>query len=102
MASASRCRFAVDLDTISVHPYTDQLCQYFGLRTLGLIASGALLATVPSSAAAALLAAYRTARLPAAIIGRVVAGRGVEARSGGRRVKLPWSERDELTKLFGH
>ncbi len=99
MAFASQCRFIVDLDAIAVHPFTRRLCEYFGLRPLGLIGSGALLASVPPSGVRALLEALAAERIPAAVIGQVVRGKGLTARRGGRRVRFDWSERDELTRL---
>jgi hydrogenase maturation factor len=99
MTAASRCRFVVDLDEIPVHPYTRDLCAHFGLDPLGLIGSGALLAAVRSESVSTMLRALKAHRIPARVIGRVVRGRGVEARRAGRRVRFRWSECDELTKL---
>ncbi len=101
MATAAGCRFVVDLDAINVHPFTRNLCKHFGLRPLGLIASGALLASVRPDGVASLLRALRARRIPARVIGEVAVGRGIEAHRGGRRVPLDWSERDELTRLAG-
>lgn len=99
LAAASRTRFVVDTDEIPIHTYTRRLCQHFGLDPLGLIGSGALLATIPSAKAAGLLRALAQSGVPARIIGRVTRGRGVEARRAGRRARFRWSQRDELTKL---
>jgi hydrogenase maturation factor len=100
MASGSRCRFEVDVDKIPVHPWTRRLCDHFGIRALGLLGSGALLAALPAARAAALQASFRRARIPAQVIGRAVRGTGIEARSNGRRVPFVWSERDELAQLY--
>jgi hydrogenase expression/formation protein HypE len=100
LAAASRRRLIVDLDLIPVLPQTARLCAHFGLRPLGLIGSGALLITLPEHRVAALLRALRGHRVPAACIGRVASGRGIEARRAGKRVRFEWSERDELTKLI--
>jgi hydrogenase maturation factor len=99
MAAASGCRFVIDLDEIPVHPYTKGLCEHFGLDPLGLIGSGALLAAIGSEAARGLLQALKAQGIPARVIGRVVRGREIAARRGGRRVRFRWSERDQLTKL---
>ena len=99
MAAASGCRFVIDLDDIPVHPYTNVLCEYFGLDPLGLIGSGALLAAIRSESARGLLRALKARRIPARVIGRVVRGREIEARRAGRRVRFRWSERDQLTRL---
>jgi hydrogenase maturation factor len=99
MATASACRFVVDLDEIPVHPHTRDLCAHFGLDPLGLIGSGALLAAVPARQVDRLIGACGRAGIIAHVIGRVARGRDVEARRGGRRVRFRWSHRDELTKL---
>lgn len=99
LAAASSRRLIVDLDRIAVHPHTARLCAHFGLRPLGLIASGSLLLTICASRARSLLGAFRRRRVAAAVIGAVASGRGVEARRDGRRVRFEWSPRDELTRL---
>lgn len=99
LAAASSRRLVVDLDRIAVHPHTARLCAHFGLRPLGLIASGSLLLTMSARRTPALLAALRRRGVPAAVIGVVTSGRGVEARRDGRRVRFEWSPRDELTHL---
>jgi hydrogenase maturation factor len=99
LATASSRRLIVDLDRIAVHSHTTRLCAHFGLRPLGLIASGSLLLTISARRARALLAAFHRRRVPAAVIGAVSSGRGVEAHRGGRRVRFEWSPRDELTRL---
>jgi hydrogenase maturation factor len=99
LATASGRRLIVDLDRIAVHPHTARLCSHFGLRPLGLIASGSLLLTISERRAEALLGAFKRRRVPAAVIGAVRSGRGVEAYREGRRVRFEWSPRDELTRL---
>jgi len=99
LATASGRRLVADLDRVPVHPYTARLCARFGLRPLGLIASGALLLTIPEPRAGRLLASFRRRRIPAAVIGTVQVGRGVDAYRAGRRVRFEWSPRDELTRL---
>lgn len=99
MAAVSDCRLLVDLDTIPVHPITERLCAHFGLRPLGLIGSGALLATIAPRRAGALLRSFALRRVPARVIGRVGTGKGVEARRAGKRTAFQWSERDELARL---
>jgi hydrogenase maturation factor len=99
LATASACRLVVDLDEIPVHPATTTLCAHFGLAPLGLIASGALLATIPPRRAARFLDALGARGIPARVIGRVERGRAVAARRGGRAARFAWSHRDEITKL---
>jgi hydrogenase maturation factor len=83
LATASGRRLIVDLDRIPTHPHTTRLCAQFGLRPLGLIASGSLLLTIAGPRAPALLGAFRRRRIPAAVIGAVSSGRGVGAYRAG-------------------
>ena len=99
LSAASKTKLIVDLDRIAIAEPTRLLCAHFGLRPLGLIASGALLATVRPARVAPLLRALQRQQIPAAVIGEVASGRGVEARSAGKRVRFEWSEKDELTKV---
>lgn len=99
LATASGRRLVVDLDRIPVHPLTSRLCAHFGLRPLGLIASGALLLTIPKRRADAALGALRRRDVPAAVIGAVERGRGVAAYRAGKSARFEWSPRDELTRL---
>jgi len=100
LAAAARVRVCIDIDEVPVLPQTEKLCSYFGLRPLGLIGPGALLLTIASAQVDSLLRALRRRDIPAACSGTVARGRGVEARSGGKRCRFVWSARDELTKLF--
>ena len=61
LSTASGKRLVVDLDRIPVHPHTTRLCAHFGLRPLGLIASGALLLTISARRAEPLLRALSAA-----------------------------------------
>jgi hydrogenase maturation factor len=77
-----------------------RLCAHFGLRPLGLIASGALLLTVSERRTEPLLSALRRMRIQATVIGAVEAGgAGVVGFRRGKRVRFEWSQRDELTRL---
>jgi hydrogenase maturation factor len=101
LSVASKRKLLIDLDRIPIAPPTARLCAHFGLRPLGLIGSGALLAAIPPGRVTAVLRALHRRRIPAAVIGEVASGRGVAARSGGKRVRFEWSERDELARLPG-
>jgi hydrogenase maturation factor len=101
MASASRVRFDVDLDRIPVLAPTAAICRHYGIDPLGLIASGALLATVAAPRAARLLRAWARHGIPARVIGSVAPGRGVRATRDGRRAPFPWVTRDEIITALG-
>jgi hydrogenase maturation factor len=101
MASASRVRFDVDLDRIPVLAPTAAICRHYGIDPLGLIASGALLATVAAPRAAGLLRAWARHGIPARVIGAVAPGRGAHATREGRRAPFPWVARDEIITALG-
>ncbi|MBI1734313.1 MAG: hypothetical protein HYR51_03995 [Candidatus Rokubacteria bacterium] len=96
IAFASRVRIAVDLDRIPVLRSTAEICRHYGIDPLGLIGSGALLATVPARRASGLLRAWASRGIAGREIGSVEPGRGVRATRLGRRAPFPWIARDEI------
>ncbi len=102
IAAAAGVGFDIDADALPLWPETRALCQRFGLDPLGLISSGALLATLPQADAPAVIAALTTANIPAAQIGRATPREsGVRLCRGGECMPLPTFARDELARLFG-
>ena len=101
VAFASRVRLDVDLDRIPVLPPTEAVCRHYGIDPLGLIGSGALLATVRPSRAPSLLRAWARHGISGQIIGSVVSGRSVHAVRAGRPVAFPWVARDEIITALG-
>jgi hydrogenase maturation factor len=100
IAYASSHRLAIDLDRVPVLPETERLCRPFGIDPLGLIGSGALLATVRPGRGERLLETWTRHGVQAAVIGRVERGRGVRAERGGRRARFPWIAQDEIVKAL--
>ena len=102
IATAAGVGVAVDADRIPVLPECRAVCDALSLDPLGLIASGALLATLPPADARRLTAALRRAGIPAVEIGRVTpASEGLRLISNGAERALPTFERDELARFFG-
>jgi hydrogenase maturation factor len=100
LAHASRVRLRVDLDRVSVRPETARLCRYFGIDPLGLIGSGALLATIGANRAARLLRAWRRIGIAGHTIGHVERGQGVLATRAGQLAPFPWVAQDEIIKAL--
>jgi hydrogenase maturation factor len=100
IAHASAHRLTIDLDRVPVLPETAQLCRHFGIDPLGLIGSGALLATIKPARAPGLLRAWAQEGVQAAVIGRVQRGRGVRALRRGRAARFPWVAQDEIVKAL--
>ncbi len=92
---------AIDLDAIPVAPLGRDLCAVFGLDPLGVIASGALLATAAPENVQRLLALWAEVRWPGAVIGRILPGAGdYRATRGGESVPFPTFAVDEITRLW--
>lgn len=101
LALAAGVGIEIDLDEIPVAPLAYDLCAVFGLDPLGVIASGALLATAPPDQVDQLLELWGGAGWQGTVIGRILpqAGHYVALR-GGSDVPFPTYAVDEITKLW--
>jgi hydrogenase expression/formation protein HypE len=101
LACAAGVGLLIEQERIPVLSECAELCALYHLDPLGLIASGALLLTVPVQATPLLLEAYRKAGISASIIGKVVsAAEGIKIKSGESVIDLRRFDQDEITKLF--
>ncbi len=102
IATAADVGVAIDRDRVPVLPECQALCDALGLDPLGLIASGALLATVARGDAAALIGALAEQDIESWDIGVVTeADQGLTMKTGGIVSELPRFERDELPRYLG-
>jgi hydrogenase maturation factor len=102
MAKAGNVGIELEKDAVPVLPECEVFCRALGLDPLGLIASGALLATVTPSDASRLKAALAREGIAAYEIGRVTEARGgVKMRTQGRLRPLPIFRREELARFLG-
>ena len=102
LAAASGLGLAVEEDSIPILPETAEVCGALGLDPLGLLASGALLASLPALDAPRLLQALERAGIDAWEIGQMLApeeGLVLFSRSGEER-PLPEFRRDELARYL--
>ncbi|RLC61573.1 MAG: hydrogenase expression protein, partial [Chloroflexi bacterium] len=77
------------------------ICDSLGLNPLGLLASGALIITLPGSEASKLLGFLQQAGIKASIIGKVVkAEEGLKMLTTTGTQDLPQFERDELARFL--
>ena len=102
LSAARDLGLRLDLDRIPVLDSTAAICEHFGIDPLGLIGSGALLLTLPADKWPDLDRAYRTAAIPAAVVGSVTATAGIDAKRNGRPAPFVYSQQDELLKALGH
>ena len=101
LAEAAGVGIRVQRDEIAVFPETHAICAALRLDPLGLLASGALLATVPGEESAKALTALRGAGIPATVIGEVApAEEGRQITSGATHKPLPVFARDELARFL--
>jgi hydrogenase maturation factor len=101
LAGASSVGLRLQAERLPLLPEGRALCSAFGLDPLGVIASGALLATVPAAQAARAVQACGAAGIVCYDIGRVVTpDEGLFLCSQEATRQLPSFARDEIVKLF--
>jgi hydrogenase expression/formation protein HypE len=99
LALASDKALVVHLEKVPVYPETQAFCQSLGLDPLGLIASGALLASASPAESTGMVQALSAAGIPAAVIGRVMAGpAAVYGEGPDGRQPLRVFDQDELAR----
>ena len=102
IAKAAEVGMIVNADQIPVLPECKTICQALGLDPLGLISSGALLATLPPLEASALIDILAAQDIPAYDIGRITLPEdGLKLTCGEISQDLPVFRRDELARFFG-
>ncbi len=102
LAEASGHGLRVYEDQIPILEETRAICEELKLDALGIIASGALLASVAPDETDGALAALERAGIRASVIGRVVpASEGVTLRNRTGDRTLPRFDQDEIARVFG-
>ena len=100
---ASACGRSVEFraDDVPVRDETKTICRRYGLDPLGLLGSGALLATFKPADARRYIDSLRTMGVRASVVGRIASSkkRSIMMR-GGRTSTMSPCERDELLKLL--
>ena len=101
LAAASEKGIELRADDVPVLPETSAICEAFDIDPLGLLGSGALLATFRPRDAERFIESVEGKRIRAAAVGRIVARKkGSTIVRDGRVTPLTSFERDELLKLF--
>ena len=101
VAQASGLGLAVEEGSLPVLPECQEVCQALGLDALGLLASGALLITLPAARVPSLLAALERENVDGWEIGQMLAaeeGLVLFGRQGEQ--PLPQFSRDELARYL--
>ena len=101
LAEAAGVGLAVDRDAVPVLPECRRICKALRLNPYALLASGALLASLPAAQASAAMAALARAGIPAGVIGEVTpAPEGRRWTVGDNTSRIPMVERDELARFL--
>lgn len=101
LAAASGKGIELYADDVPVQPETAMICTEFGIDPLGLLGSGALLATFRPKDADRFIRSVKGKLVSAAAVGKIVPARkGSTVVRDGRVTPLTSFERDELLKLF--
>ena len=89
-------------DVVPVRMETKRICAKYDIDPLGLLGSGALIATFRLEDAERYVMSLRRVGIPATVIGRVIAGKNKSCSiRGNRSTPLSSSERDEVLKVLG-
>jgi hydrogenase maturation factor len=101
VARAAGVGILLERERVPVLAECQAFCEALGLDPLGLLASGALLVTLPPGEVPGLLAALRESGIEAWEIGRVTrAEEGLRMVTASGSHPLPWFERDELARFL--
>jgi hydrogenase expression/formation protein HypE len=101
LALAAGVGMEIDLDRVPVSDLSRRLCAAFNLDPLGVLASGALLATAAPQHVDPLLQLWAEVGWPAVVIGQVLApGEGLSAQRHGQLEPFPTFTVDEITRLW--
>ena len=101
VAAASGLGLAIEEDSVPVLPTTRQVCQALELDPMGLLASGALIITLPSGDVPSLLSELEKKGIDGWEIGMMLAPEeGLISIGREGEVELPRFSRDELARYF--
>ncbi|MFQ5872440.1 MAG: AIR synthase family protein [Dehalococcoidia bacterium] len=101
IATAARVGIRLEVDKVPVLPECREICDLLNLDPLGLLASGALVLTLPASQAKGLLVVLDKQGIGAYDVGEVLpAPEGLRLVTSGGEEEMPTFERDELARFF--
>jgi hydrogenase maturation factor len=103
IAKAAEVGILVEEEKIHILPECRAICDVLSLNPLGLLASGGLIITLPSSGTSRLITALDKNGIYAQAIGKVVnAEAGLKIQSAKGLRKLPSFKRDELARFLDY
>ncbi len=99
IAEASGIGLEIDLKAVPFRQETIEICEYLGLNPYYLISSGSML--MAADRGHDLVRALKKAGIPAAVIGKAVAGKAKRVLNGEEEAFLERPRTDELYKIYG-
>ena len=101
LAHASKVGLRIDKHKIPILKETEMLCKLYGLDPLRLLASGALILTLPPEEAERLRQIYEQNDISCSIIGEVVPRKeGIKLIEEGKEYNLLFEYKDEISKIL--
>ncbi len=101
IANAAKVGITIEESKIPVLAECKAICERLSLNPLGLLASGALIITLPCTETPKLLGLLRQVEINASVIGKVTeAKKGLKMLTGTGMRDLPQFERDELARFL--
>jgi hydrogenase maturation factor len=101
LAAASGTAVELWKDEVIIRKETARICAKYDIDPLGLLGSGALLATFRPAAADKFLAEVHKMGIDASVVGKVLPkGMGSRVVTGGKITPLSSSERDEVLRVL--
>ncbi len=101
LAQASEHTFVIETSNVAVPSLANKVCETFRVNPLGAIASGALLITISSETADAVIEALNNEDIDCTDIGWIEEGPAqVWQTSATGREQLPYPDRDEIVKVY--
>ncbi len=106
LAIAANVSISVKREDIPIYPEGEALCKIFDINPIGAISSGALLFTAAPEQRGSLEAAFKKKNIPLGVIGSVEEPSAdkvyiiEEGSADSPRIPLPYTERDEILKIF--
>jgi hydrogenase expression/formation protein HypE len=91
----------IDEEKIPCYPETEQICKFYHIQPLGLIASGSLLIAVDSGKTKEVVAILTKNGIVCTVIGKLTKkDNGLKLLRKGKLIRLPTFKVDEITKVL--
>ena len=101
LAKASGTGVIIDAEKIPCYEETEQICEFFNIQPLGLIASGALLIALDPKDTKEVITILSKNGITCTLIGKITKkSEGLRLIRNGKIIKMPLFKADEITKFL--